>query len=83
MKWVLRGIGALVALVVLAAVSLIVIDRLSLPKAPDRQALLGRAKAYDVHVRRDDWGVPHVLGKTDADAAFGLGYAQSLSLIHI
>lgn len=77
MKWILRGIGALLALVVLAAAGLIVIDQASLPKAPARQALLDKAKAYDVRIRRDDWGVPHVLGKTDADAAFGLGYAQS------
>lgn len=77
MKWILRGIGALPALVALAAAGLIVIDQASLPKAPARQALLDKAKAYDVRIRRDDWGVPHVLGKTDADAAFGLGYAQS------
>ena len=77
MKWILRGIGALLALVVLAAVTLIVIDQASLPKAPSRQALLDKAKAYDVRIRRDQWGVPHVLGKTDADAAFGLGFAQS------
>ncbi|WP_297506494.1 acylase [uncultured Caulobacter sp.] len=77
MKWVLRGIGGLLALVVLAAIGLILIDRMSLPAAPSRQALLDKAKRYDVRVRRDDWGVPHVLGKTDADAAFGLGYAQS------
>lgn len=32
---------------------------------------------YDVTIRRDTFGVPHVLGKTDADAAYGLGFAQS------
>ena len=26
---------------------------------------------------RDNWGVPHIYGKTDADAAFGLAYAQA------
>ena len=26
---------------------------------------------------RDEWGVPHVFGKTDADAAFGLAYAHA------
>jgi acyl-homoserine-lactone acylase len=77
MKWILRGIGALLALVVLAAATLIVIDQASLPKVPSRDALLAKAKAYDVRIRRDEWGVPHVLGKTDADAAFGLAYAQS------
>lgn len=77
MKWILRGIGALLALVILAGAALVAIDRASLPKAPDRQALLDKAKAYDVRIRRDDWGVPHILGRTDADAAFGLAYAQS------
>lgn len=32
---------------------------------------------YDVRILRDDFGVPHVFGKTDADAAFGLAYAHS------
>jgi acyl-homoserine-lactone acylase len=32
---------------------------------------------YDVVIRRDSWGVPHILGETDADAAFGLAYAHS------
>lgn len=77
MKWILRGVGALLAFVVLAASALILIDQASLPRAPDRQALLDKARAYDVRIRRDDWGVPHVLGKSDADAAFGLGFAQS------
>ncbi len=26
---------------------------------------------------RDDWGIPHVRGKTDADAVFGMIYAQA------
>ena len=25
---------------------------------------------------RDEWGIPHIYGKTDADAVFGLMYAQ-------
>ena len=31
---------------------------------------------YDVHILRDTWGVPHIFGKTDADAAYGLAYAH-------
>ena len=46
-----------------------------LRKAPAAQ--VAAAKAYDVRIRRDRFGVPHILGKTDADAAYGLGYAQS------
>lgn len=34
-------------------------------------------RAHDVHIRRDEWGVPHILARTDADAAYGLGYAQA------
>ena len=32
--------------------------------------------AADVEIIRDDFGLPHVYGKTDADAVFGLMYAQ-------
>jgi len=35
------------------------------------------AAPRDVKIRRDEWGVPHILGKTDADAAYGLAWAQS------
>lgn len=31
---------------------------------------------YNVEILRDVWGVPHVFGKTDADAAYGLAYAH-------
>ena len=32
---------------------------------------------YDVEIRRDDFGVPHIYGKRDADVAFGLAYAHA------
>lgn len=32
--------------------------------------------AQQVSIIRDKWGIPHVYGKTDADAVFGLLYAQ-------
>ena len=34
-------------------------------------------QAQDVTIIRDDWGIAHVYGKTDADAVFGLIYAQA------
>lgn len=34
------------------------------------------AQAKSVTIIRDRWGIPHVYGKTDADAVFGLLYAQ-------
>src|SRR5215216_2317507 len=33
-------------------------------------------QAQAVQIIRDNWGIPHVYGKTDADAVFGLMYAQ-------
>jgi acyl-homoserine-lactone acylase len=33
-------------------------------------------QASDVTIIRDNWGIPHIYGKTDADAVFGLLYAQ-------
>ena len=35
-----------------------------------------QAQAQAVTIIRDTWGIPHVCGKTDADAVFGLLYAQ-------
>ncbi len=35
------------------------------------------ARAEQVEIIRDDFGVPHIYGKTDADAVFGLLYAQA------
>lgn len=35
-----------------------------------------QAQAKHVTIHRDEWGIPHIYGKTDADAVFGLMYAQ-------
>ncbi|HSB91951.1 MAG TPA: penicillin acylase family protein, partial [Flavitalea sp.] len=32
--------------------------------------------ASNVKIIRDKWGIPHIYGKSDADAVFGLLYAQ-------
>ena len=34
-------------------------------------------QARNVTIYRDTWGVPHVHGKTDADAMFGMAYARA------
>src|SRR5579863_2213539 len=36
-----------------------------------------RAEAARVTITRDDWGIAHVKGKSDADAVFGMIYAQA------
>lgn len=40
-------------------------------------ALAEDSTKWQATIERDRWGVPHVHGKTDADAAFGLAYAQA------
>jgi acyl-homoserine-lactone acylase len=44
-----------------------------------RQADVARwhGEAQRVTIIRDDWGIAHVYGKTDADAVFGMIYAQA------
>lgn len=34
-------------------------------------------QAQDITITRDDWGIAHVRGATDADAVFGMIYAQA------
>jgi acyl-homoserine lactone acylase PvdQ len=35
-----------------------------------------KAQAQKVTITTDDWGIPHIYGRTDADAVFGLMYTQ-------
>jgi acyl-homoserine-lactone acylase len=46
------------------------------PGAPEEVARWER-QAQNVTIVRDDWGIAHVYGKTDADAVFGALYAQA------
>jgi acyl-homoserine-lactone acylase len=44
--------------------------------APAELARMKKA-AQRVTILRDKWGIPHVFGKLDADAVFGMVYAQA------
>ena len=46
------------------------------PSAADEQARW-QAEAARIDIARDDWGIAHVHGHTDADAVFGMIYAQA------
>ncbi|MCU0647291.1 MAG: penicillin acylase family protein [Gemmatimonadaceae bacterium] len=52
----------------------------STPADPERARW--EATAARVDIARDDWGVPHIRGITDADAVFGLMYAQAEDDFH-
>ena len=50
---------------------------LLLGAAPSPDAARWRAQAARVQITRDDWGIAHVHGISDADAVFGAVYAQA------
>ena len=43
----------------------------------DAEIARWKQEAANVTIIRDDWGIAHVYGKTDADAVFGAEYAQA------
>src|SRR5580704_2714244 len=44
---------------------------------PSADAARWAQQARNVNITRDDWGIAHITGKTDADAVFGMIYAQA------
>jgi len=46
-------------------------------QAPNAEIARWERHAREVAIVRDDWGIAHVYGKTDADAVFGMIYAQA------
>ncbi|MEI9985289.1 MAG: acylase [Aliidongia sp.] len=73
-KW---GALTLVVLIVAGLGTIILLDRLNQPPPPDLAPLIAKETQYDVRIKRDEFGVPHILGKRDTDVAFGLGFAHS------
>ena len=57
--------------------ALLVLAACSRGSAPSPEVAAWEAQAARVTIVRDDWGVPHVYGKSDADAVFGVIYAQA------
>jgi len=43
----------------------------------DSAAVAMRAQSATVTIHRDEWGVPHIYGPTDASVVFGAAYAQA------
>ncbi|MEP7134774.1 MAG: penicillin acylase family protein [Chloroflexota bacterium] len=75
MNWLKRNwkkiLTGFIILLVLAAIYIFY------PVREDLSALKDRAANYNVKILRDTYGVPHIFGHTDADAAYGLAYAHS------
>ena len=45
--------------------------------APNPELVRWETMAEDITIKRDDWGIAHVHGPTDAHAVFGMIYAQA------
>ena len=61
-----------------AAAGLLLLGLFGTARASDgTEAARWRTEAAAVTITRDDWGVAHVHGRTDADAVFGAIYAQA------
>src|SRR4051812_6885802 len=67
----IRRMKKLVLLILLAGVA-------GVPQAAaDKDVAAWEKQAKQITIVRDDWGIAHVYGKTDADAVFGVMYAQA------
>ena len=62
------------ALLILAAASYLYRPLSANPSAVELSKL---ADTYQAEIVRDQWGVPHIRGKTDADASFALAFAHA------
>ncbi|MEO8727370.1 MAG: acylase [Acidobacteriaceae bacterium] len=49
----------------------------ALQKSTGSDVARWQQEAANITIIRDDWGIAHVHGKTDADAVFGMEYAQA------
>jgi len=49
----------------------------ALPRPQNKGLNRWQQRARSITITRDDWGIAHVAGRTDADAVFGMIYAQA------
>src|SRR5882762_6828004 len=47
------------------------------PQSSQQDVAAWERQAGNITIIRDNWGIAHVYGKTDADAVFGVMYAQA------
>ncbi|WP_051864534.1 penicillin acylase family protein [Streptosporangium roseum] len=74
---VLGGAAVLAAGAAAAAAGLPSGDVSAAPRRITPDLARWRRQAARVTITRDDWGIPHVVGESDADAVFGMIYAQA------
>jgi penicillin amidase/acyl-homoserine-lactone acylase len=72
MSWVRYAI----AVVLMAFLAHLILGFLK-PNHFNPESYLARRGNYEVVIKRDVWGVPHIEGRRDRDTAFGFAYAQA------
>lgn len=72
MIWVKRGAFALLGVLLLAVVVLATWEPFMASAANPAQG-----RTYSAEIIRDEFGVPHIYGKTDADTAYGVAIAHA------
>ncbi len=78
MRLAIVTIGGLLGMVLVASVAAISLRaEADMPAPVDAAPLVAKANAYDVTIHRDQFGIPHIYGKTDPDVAFGLAFAHA------
>ena len=71
-KWMGRVSLALLGLVLVVLIGLMTWEGFAAEAPPPPPA-----RAYTAEIIRDEWGVPHIYGRTDADAAYGVAVAHA------
>lgn len=77
LRYAKTGILGVFGLVLTVLAVILVRGAIEAPLPADPAPLIAKAETYDVTIERDEWGVPHIFGKRDADVAFGIGFAHS------
>jgi acyl-homoserine-lactone acylase len=70
--WAIRASAGVLLLAMLTLIGLMVWEPLM--ASPGKAPL---SRAYSAEIVRDEWGVPHIYGRTDADVAYGVAQAHA------
>lgn len=74
--WIGLGAGTIIIFIAILFVSGLRLVPLHV-RSFDPDAAIEAARAYDAEITRDAYGVPRVIGRTDADAAFAIAWAHA------
>ncbi|MGA1614667.1 MAG: penicillin acylase family protein, partial [Lutimaribacter sp.] len=74
-KWLVRIAGGILMLLIFAVLAVYYLSARSLPDYDATEKVAGIAAP--VEILRDTGNVPHILGQSDSDVFFGLGYAHA------